>query len=129
MAKKNTIPQILPTEAQIIEFEMLQKLLNSTFTEMKEFSKKKPDDKINKFKIFNINKILIPIKKLLANEPTVAFLELLDEDSVPSYSDAVLIIAQYISSMNQFHSIYHGWDGMNHRWFTTENPGKDSKWL
>lgn len=46
----------LPTEAFVEKFEMLSGLLHSVYSEMKEFSKKKPDDALNKFKVANINR-------------------------------------------------------------------------
>ena len=128
MAKKFIKGTILPKEADIVKFEMLEKLINSSFTEMKEFSKKKPDDLLNKFKVTSLNRILGPIKELLKAEPTASFLDLLDEDTIPSYSDSILIIAQFQSAMAQFKSSYHGYDGLTHRWFTIENPGNKSSW-
>jgi hypothetical protein len=125
MAKKNVTPQNRPTQADIVKYEMLEKLINSSFTEMKEFSKKKPDELLNKFKVTSLNRILGPIKELLKNEPTISFLDLLDEDTIPSYSDSILIIAQFQSAMHQFKSNYHGRSTQfeNRRWFTQENPG------
>ena len=56
MAKNNNK---LPTEAFVEKFEMLSGLLHSVYSEMKEFSKKKPDDALNKFKVANINRVLV----------------------------------------------------------------------
>ncbi len=123
--KKVTNPN-LPTEAEVVKYEMLEKLLNASFIEMKEFSKKKPDELLNKFKVTSLNRILGPIKELLKNEPTVSFLDLLDEDTIPSYSDSILIIAQFQSAMYQFKSTYNGRTTQyesSRRWFTQENPG------
>lgn len=127
MAKtiKSTNP---PTESDVVKFEMLEKLIDSSFREMKEFSKKKPDELLNKFKVTSLNRILGPIKELLKNEPTSSFLDLLDEDVIPSYSDSILIIAQFQSAMSQFKSLNYGYDGTTQRWFTVENPGRKSTW-
>jgi hypothetical protein len=125
MAKKETNKD-LPTNAEISTYEMLAKLLDSSFIELKEFSKKKPDELLNKFKVTSLNRILSPIKEVMRNEPTALFLDLLDEDTIPSYSDAVLIIAQFQAAMKQFRSVYYGQTERhgNSRWFTNENPGK-----
>jgi hypothetical protein len=125
MAKKVT-PKTLPTNAEIATYEMLAKLLDSSFIELKEFSKKKPDELLNKFKVTSLNRILSPIKEVMRNEPTALFLDLLDEDTIPSYSDAVLIIAQFQAAMKQFRSVYYGSPERHgaSRWFTDENPGK-----
>lgn len=124
MPKKKEVED-LPSEAEIVKYEMLEKLLGTSFVEMKEFSKKKPDELLNKFKVKSLNRILSPIKDVLKNEPTADFLDLLDEDTIPSYSDAVLIIAQFQAAMKQFKSTYFGRAEMykDHRWFTKENPG------
>jgi len=55
MAKKNQ----LPTEAQVEQFKMLSELLDSIYLEMKEFSKKKPDEPLNKFKVKNVNREMV----------------------------------------------------------------------
>ena len=126
MAKKESKELEYPTEEETAKFDMLEKLLDSSYTEMKEFSKKKPDELLNKFKVTSLNRILGPIKELLGNQPTASFLDLLDEDTIPSYSDSILIIAQFQSAMAQFKSLYHGKTTQygSHRWFTKENPGK-----
>jgi len=123
--KKEIIVEKLPTEAEIDTFEMLEKLLNSSYLEMKQFSNKKPDELLNKFKVKSINRILEPIKLVMRNEPTAAFLDLLDEDEIPSNSDAILIIAQFQAAMRQFKATYFGSTEQfsSARWFTKENPG------
>ena len=125
MAKKKTDTTKLPSDAEIATYEMLAKLLDSSFIELKEFSKKKPDELLNKFKVTSLNRILSPIKDVMRNEPTALFLDLLDEDTIPSYSDAVLIIAQFQAAMKQFRSVYFGRTEQydEPRWFTEENPG------
>lgn len=100
----------MPKNTQVEKYEMLFPLLNSALIEMKEFSKKKQGELLNKLKVKILNKILFQVKELLSNENTVEFLELLDEDDLPSNSDAVLIIAQHKSAMIQFRDKYHKYD-------------------
>lgn len=122
MSKTSKKPVI--SEAQAQEYDLLAPLLHSVLHEVKEFTKKKQDEPLNKLKVRAANKILSRIKALLATEPTVEFLELLDEDTLPTNSDAVIIMAQHVSSMKQFKDNYCGYDKNNgeHRWFTKENP-------
>lgn len=117
MAKKQIDPN-LPSEADIERFKMLKDLLDSIYEEMKEFSKKKPDEPLNKFKVKNINRVLSQIRDILKNEPTYEFLDLLDEDSLPSNSDSILIIGQFNASMDQFKNKYY----KSYEWKTKENP-------
>jgi hypothetical protein len=114
MAKNNT----LPTETQVEEFRMLDQLLDSIYFEMKEFSKKKPDEPLNKFKVKNVNRVLEPIKNILILEPTNMFLDIMDEDSLPTNSDAILVIGQFKASMMRFQKKYKG----SYNWETKENP-------
>jgi hypothetical protein len=121
MAKKIT-NQNLPSESDVSKFEMLEKLLASIYEEMKEFSKKKTDEPLNKFKVKNINRVLEPIKEIMKGEPTNDFLDILDEDSLPSNSDTILIIGQFNTAMKQFRSKYRGEIGFDYYWSTKERP-------
>lgn len=114
MAKKES----LPTDAQVVKFQMLNELADSIYTEMKEFSKKKPDDALNPFKVKNINRVLTQLKEFLMDEPTVSFLDLLDEETLPSNSDAILIIGQFKAAMVNYRKKYTAYQ----IWKTVENP-------
>ncbi len=101
------------TKEQVILYETISPLLHSAFNEVKEFSKKKQDAFLNVKKVKMINRLLEKAKELLKKEPTIDFLELLDENELPSNSDAVLVMSQYISALRKFHSDhYHSddWD-------------------
>ena len=99
-------------------------MLVSIYSEMKEFAKKKPDEPLNKFKVKMINRVLEQIKEIIKNEPTNEFLDLLDEDALPSNSDTILIIGQFNAAMKQFREKYNKWDSrfMDDVWSTKENP-------
>jgi len=115
MAKKES----LPSDAQVEKFQMLNELADSIYIEMKEFSKKKPDDVLNAFKVKTLNRVLTQLKDFLKDEPTVSFLDLLDEETLPSNSDAILIIGQFKAAMENFKkkntTRYNNWK-------TIENP-------
>ena len=126
MAIKSTASQGLPTNSQAEKYALLYPLLKYylSFREIKELSKKKQDDPLNKLKVGKVNKILSQIKTdVLNDDPSRVFLDLLDDKILPTNSDAVLIIAQYEAAMAQFHAKHYGWDGTKERWFTKENPG------
>lgn len=114
----------LPSEADISQFNMLSELVNTVYLEMKELSKKKPDDLLNKFKVKSVNRVLEKLKVLLKSEPTIEFLDILDEESLPSNSDSVLIISQHIAALKEFKSRYQYYDNssLENRWRTKENP-------
>jgi hypothetical protein len=62
------------------------------------------------------------VKDILSSEATSQFLDLLDTETLPSNSDAVLILSQYEGAMTAFKNKYYGYDGGARRWFTAENP-------
>jgi hypothetical protein len=111
MAKKTYKNENLPTTDEVKKFEMLFPMLDSDIAEIRELSKKKQDEPLNPFKVKIINKKLGQIKKLLKNEPSSEYLELLDEDSLPTNSDAVLMLTQFINSLKQFKKKYYESDG------------------
>lgn len=111
MEKKIYQNENLPTSDEVKKFEMLFPMLDSDVTEIRELSKKKQDEPLNPFKVKIINKKLGQIKELLKNEPANEYLELLDEDTLPTNSDAVLMITQFINAMGQFKRKYYESDG------------------
>ena len=113
----------LITEAQAGEYELISPQLGAMIGEVRELSKKKPNEALNVLKVKMLNAILKRVIALLSQEPTSEFLQMLDEDTLPSASDASFVLAQHASAMKQFHQSHHGWDGSEHRWFTSENPG------
>lgn len=121
---KKTSKLNFPSEEKVEKFQMLSGLLDSIFEEMKEFSKKKPDELLNQLKVTMINKVLKQIKEVLSSEPTSEFLELLDDATLPSNSDAVLIIGQFRSAIGQFRNKFYVYDEdlEEGRWMTQENP-------
>jgi hypothetical protein len=111
-----------PTQAQVLEFEMLRPLLEKLLDETKELSKKKPDAALNKLKVGMINKILERLKSILSNEPIAQYLELLDDETLPTNSDAVYVIAQYETAMDQFRNEHREFDDENeeYEWVTRD---------
>lgn len=118
MAKKNK-KAIKMTKGE--QYEMLHPILETLLSEIKELSKKKADNPLNKLKVGMINKVLERVKIILANEPTTQFLELLDDETLPSNSDTVFIISQYDAAMKQYKDKHYVYDDEEdaHRWFTS----------
>lgn len=120
---------LLPTREMVEKFNMLSPMLDSALSEMREFSKKKQDGILNPLKVKLINRLLNDIKTSLSSDPSTGYLDVLDEETLPQNSDAVLVLGQFRAAMDQFKSKYYGYDRENHdhRWFTQENPGKLKK--
>ena len=122
MAKQEEA-SLTPSDS-VQKYEMLNPLLHALYEEMKELSAKKQDLILNKLKVTTINRILRQIKELLKHQPTLEFTDLLDEETLPSNSDAVLVLSQFKSAMRQCHDKYCRRDPgeSSLRWHTTENP-------
>jgi len=120
MVKKKIVTGKRPTKQQAEEFDMLFPILESVYNEIKELSKKKQDGALNELKVKMTNRVLTKVKSILDEDPTVEFLDLLDDVSLPTNSDAVLIIAQFKAAMSQFKEKHYGWSGTAHVW-TTED--------
>lgn len=109
-----------PTRANAEQFDMLFPILESVFNEIKELSKKKQDGALNEVKVKMANRILAKVKTILKDDPTIEFLDLLDEVTLPTNSDAVLIIAQFRAAMQQYKDKHFGWNGSDHAWSTSD---------
>lgn len=120
MAKKKIVTGKRPTKNQAEQFEMLSPILDSVFNEIKELSKKKQDGALNELKVKMTNRVLVKVKSILQDDPTVEFLDLLDEEVFPTNSDAVLIISQFRAAMSQFKEKHYIWTGMEHKWETED---------
>lgn len=88
-------------------------MLKATFQEMKDMSKKAPNDTLRSLKVTSLNRILTRSKKLFEDEPSVEFLDLLDGDDLPSNSDTVLIMSQYVAAFSEYYKKYGGFSGNN----------------
>lgn len=100
------------TDEQVELYNTINPLINSIFKELKDFSKKNQNDPINLTKVKMINRLLVKAQIILKNEPSIDYLDLLEEDQLPSISDAVIIIAQYLSALKSFHSTHYQYDNV-----------------
>jgi hypothetical protein len=91
-------------------------LLTKMYEEFKELSKKQPAQPISKQKIKVVNRLLAAVRTVVEGEPSLQFLDLLDEDDIPQQSDVVLMLSQYVGAMDSFRNKYYGWNGTEHAW-------------
>lgn len=115
-----------PTEEQAATYDRLVPMLEAAHREMTELSKKKQDGVLNTFKIKTLNRLLGELSKIIEKDPSHAFVDMLDEETLPQNSDAVLILSQWQAALKQYRDRHYGFDsaGSEHRWFTVENPGE-----
>lgn len=108
------------TKADVEQYNLLYPLLTGVLNEMRELSKKKQDGVLNQLKAKTINKILEKVKSLLSNELSSEFLELLDEETLPTNSDAVILIVQFQSSMEGFLKKNQKYENGRYQWQTMD---------
>ncbi|HET9236214.1 MAG TPA: hypothetical protein VFO10_03115 [Oligoflexus sp.] len=116
----------LPSLAEVKSFILIEPMIRSLVEEMKELSKKKPDGSLNKLKVSMINKRLKPMKELFKILPVSDFLDDLDEESLPSNSDTVLILGQYTGAIESFRNAFRATVDYKPGWSTKEGFFKDS---
>ena len=109
-----------PTEEQVRKFEYLSPMINSALSEMRDFAKKKQDGIVSETKIKILNRLLKDIRKILAAEESVGYLDPLDEEQLPQNSDAVLILGQYRAALDSFKNRHHKTVDYNPTWITKE---------
>lgn len=120
------------TTAKADSWEVATPLLRAMYGEFKELSKKKADGAVSKPKIAAVNRLLKKCREVLADEASLEFLDLLDQEEVPQNSDVVLLLSQYEAAMKQFHKNY--WGGYSDGWTledgeSTGTDASDDDWL
>ncbi|MEO8854752.1 MAG: hypothetical protein ABI359_13300 [Ginsengibacter sp.] len=109
-----------PNRETTEQFDMFFPILESVYSEIKELSKKKQDGALNEMKVKLTNRVLSKVKTILKDDPTLEFLDLLDEVSLPTNSDAVLIIAQFKGAMKQFKNRHFDTTTIDEDWMTSD---------
>lgn len=90
------------------QFKLLSGLLSGLAKEIADLSKKQPDGLVNAFKVGQINRVLKPLKEIMADEPSATFLDLVAEveekaeKSRNSYSDVAVILSQYTQACEKY---------------------------
>lgn len=123
-AKTNDGSSPSPTDEQAATYDRLVPMLEAAHREMTELSKKKQDGIVNALKIKMLNRLLGELSKVIEKDPSYAFVDLLDEETLPQNSDAVLILSQWQAALKQYKDRHYGFDPTQHesRWFTGEDP-------
>lgn len=99
-------------------FDTLRGMLQKISREFSLLSKKQPDKLLNPFKIKQVNRILMPLRKLMKEEMSGQFLELVEEiegnqtESRNSYSDVSVILCQYEEACHEYNLKYYEHDNL-----------------
>lgn len=95
------------SQKDVNQYELLNPLIHGIYNEFQDLSKKKPEAALNTYKVKVVNRVLEPIKELLANEEVIHFLDILDIDDLPTNSDVILILNQYLKALKMFYNKYY----------------------
>ncbi len=90
------------TKAQIESFEMLWSHLSSLYSDVESLAKRKQDGLMSKTRVATINRLLDEVLNFLKGQPSVKFLALLDEETLPQNADALINLGQFKSAMQNF---------------------------
>ena len=113
------------TSEQADLFDTSEEQIKGMYNEIGLLSKKKPDGPVNKFKLKFINEILAKLNTLLGakHRPLDGF-DSFNEEDLPTASDVVFILSQYLKSMEKFRFDNTHYNGGRYYW--TLNDGKES---
>ena len=89
---------------EVESFEKIEAQLRKMYEEISMLSKKKQDDAINEFKLEIINKIVKECNKILENNRPFEDFKEFDKALIPSNSDVVVILSQYIGCFEKVRS-------------------------
>ena len=96
------------TKANVESYTASKPIFDSILTEIRELSKKKPEATISSGKVKIINRVLDDLLPFMKDEPSGKYLEILDNESLPQVSDALLTMVQFEVALKAFYSKYRG---------------------
>jgi len=125
----DTVQEKKMTETQIHEFLTIEGQIQAFYTEMNTLVRKSPNDALNSFKLNLVNSVIKRSNAFLGKKrlPFGDFVQF-DEQSLPSTSDVLVVIAQYISAFEKlrveniiqnFGDWYWMIDGKDSNWRTS----------
>jgi hypothetical protein len=93
---------VIMDKTEVEKFRKIYSQITDMYTELGILSKKSPDGRINKFKLKFVNQLIDASNMLLGTslKPFDDF-ELFDVDDMPSNSDVVLVLSQYIKCLEK----------------------------
>ncbi len=112
---------------EVDAFEALEGQLASLYDEMQTLVKKSPNDLMNKFKLQLVNSILKRVNEMLGDKrkPFPDFC-MFDQDVLPSNSDVLVIVSQYLSSMEELRVANIHMSGGRWYWTMTDDSSTRS---
>lgn len=91
-------------------YDAIFEVFSHLYKELKALGTKKPAETLSESKVKIVNRILDDIQGFMGSEPEYKYLDVLDSETLPQYSDAILILSQYEGALKGFRERYHGYD-------------------
>ena len=108
------------TDAAVATYQASTPIFEGLIKEIRELSRKKPDATMSPGKVKMVNRVLNDLLSILKAEPTGKYLEILNDESLPQVSDAVLTMVQFESALEAFGSKYRQFVDGERYWITQE---------
>src|SRR4029453_6105683 len=89
---------------RVSEVEAVQSQLDGLYEEIRALASKRPNDAVNKYKLGVVNSVLRRTNTFLAGEMALEGFEQFSEDAVPTNSDVLLVLSQYLSFLEKMRS-------------------------
>lgn len=102
------------TKEKVSAYEAVNGVFSELFKELKDLGKRKPEVTLSASKVRIINRVLNDVAECLKGEPDHKYLDLLDDDALPQYGDAILIMSQYEGALKSFKDRHYGFQSSLH---------------
>ena len=103
------------TREKVDAYNSVLEPFTQLYKELKALGMKKPAETLSMGKVSFINRILADIKSFMIDEPEAKYLDLLEDDSLPQYSDAILVLSQYQGALNSYQEKYYVYSNATYR--------------
>ncbi len=99
-------------------YDSFFEVFSHLYKELKALGSKKPAETLSESKVKIINRLLEDIRKNMEDEPEYKYLDMLDNELLPQYSDAIFTLSQYEGALKGFKERYFGYDSgaLKHQW-------------
>lgn len=101
-------------------YEATHPIFTSVFAEIQGMAKKKPEATLSKTKVAQLNRLLSDIKLIFDSAPEFKYLDLLDDDALPQFSDALVVLAHYDGALKGFYKRHWKYYMSKNQW--VESP-------
>ena len=115
----------ITTDVAVETYDTATGIFAALLREVRELSKKKPDATLSASKVKLINNVLNDLLTILKDEPEGKYIELLEDDDLPQFSDALMMMVQFDAALDSFKERYYQYVRSgpyrgHHYWITEE---------